>query len=367
VNAPTSLSLGSLCRPGVVVAAVLLAGPANAEEYPVLSGGIEAEIQVDHLLDADDGDEGTDLYTTIEPYAALAFTPELRLETVLVFEPVEDRAFGEDRAFENHGLYVDTLALIWETERYAITAGKFAAPFGLAHDFIPGLYGDTFSETYELTERLGLGGSVTHDAGFADLTAALALFRKDTTFLSESAFNNRGRTRVEDGGSGNTDWPENVSFTLAATPAAVEGLTVQASVLRQAEGEGDDGGTWGWGLGAAWEVEVGGGVTVVPVVEYVRAEDALGFNEAFYVGGGSEDVVTGGVGAEWMGWGAAVAGGWRDLSGPAGADADQTFVQVSLGYTFDFGLGIETGWVRLDDGDQTFDTVGAVVAYGIEF
>lgn len=356
------------------IAAGLAAGmafvvPAQAQDgFPAISGEIGITLQDDYVYDVDGSDDGNDLYLTVEPVVQVHLMEGLYLNAGLTFEPTRDRDFGDDRALEDHGLYVDTLQLVYEWGDNAVYGGKFTAPFGLAHDFVPGLYGDTFTETYELTERLGFGGgtALTTDVGVIGISGAV--FKKDTTDLSRSAFTDRGKLFPEDGGSGNTDSIENVSLTLSLSDVpAAPGLTVQGSALRQGKGEGDAGDTWAFALGAAYEVELENGWTVAPLVEWVHATDALGVNDAAYVDGASEDLVTLGLGVGWGNWGGAVTGGFRSGEQPGGGDSDDSFVQVSAGYTFENGIGLEAGWIHLDEGDVETEAVGAAVTYALAF
>lgn len=351
------------------LAVVPLAGAQAAEGFPGISGAVAIEVQDDWFYDTDDQSEGNDLYTTIEPEVTVAFSPALSLVAGLTLEPVEERDAGNDRLFDDHGLYVSTLQFVYEGDGWAAHAGKFTAPFGLAHDVVAGLYGDTFSGTYELVERLGLGGSASFAVpGVATVGVAAAMMKKDTTFLAESAITSRDRLDESDGGGGNTDTIENVSAIVDVTDiAGLPGLIVRASFLRQAGGEGDAEDQTAWGLGAAWEIDAGNGVTLAPMVEYVAAEEAVGINDALIISGASESVLTGGIGLGYGPWNAAVAGGSRDVAQPGQADAEETFAQISAGYAFDNGLTIDVGWLTQDaDGTDT-RTLGVLVAYGLEF
>lgn len=356
---------------GGVAAACLLAAPAAAQEtYPVLSGEVSMELQHDWVAQSDDPTaEGHDTYTTIEPVFTLAVTEAFRIEAGLTLEPVRDRDPNEDRFLDDHGLYVDTLQAVYEADGFFVNAGKFTAPFGLAHDAVPGLFGDTFSGDYELTERLGVGAGVEIVVpDTVTLDVAAALFRMDTTALSGSVFTDRGERHTDDGGSGNTEGLENVSLTLAARDFAVApGLMLQASVLRQGEGQGDADETYAWALGAAYETELSGGLVVTPMIEVAQAEDALGIAEAAYTSGASQTYWTAGVGFEYGAWSAAIAGGIRESDEPGVADVTDDFLQLSAGYAFENGIGIEAGWATGEDGGVDSDTLSAVVSYGLEF
>ncbi len=350
--------------------AALVAAPAAAEPAsPRLSGGIGLEFQHDWTHDADDPDaRGHDTYATIESVAVLRLTDRLSIEGVAILEPVQDRGPGRDRFADDHGLYVDTLQVLYELDGLTLHAGKFAAPFGLAQDAVPGLFGDTVSEGYELTERLGVGVATGFAAPGASVEIAAAAFRKDTSVLGRSYTTRRGRLRLDDGGGGNTDGPENISAAVTVGDmAAAPGLTLRLSALRQGKGRGDADGTWAWALGAVHEVALDNGVVLAPMVEYARAVDAIGVNDAAYTAGAREDYVTAGLGLAYGNWNAALAAGQRTGDVPGLATAKDRFGQMSAGYAFDNGIGIEVGWVHLDEGGQDSQTLGAVVAYSMVF
>ena len=107
------------------------------------------EIQNDGTFDSDDDDnELNDLFATIEPFVALNITPELSIESGLVLEPIKDPGPGDSRAFEDHGLYAETLGIVFATDEFSVHGGKFNPTFGVAWDLAPGIYGVDFAEDY---------------------------------------------------------------------------------------------------------------------------------------------------------------------------------------------------------------------------
>ena len=167
---------------------LFLASPALAEEVApfTLSGEISIEVQNDYTYESDDpAAELNDLYTTIEPSFSLYLGSGLSIESGLVLEPVKDAV--DDRAFEDEGLYVETLFLQYEGDGWAVFGGKFNPGFGIAWDATPGIWGTDFAEDYEMTERVGFGGSVDLVAGSAGThTLSASTFFADTSFLSGS-------------------------------------------------------------------------------------------------------------------------------------------------------------------------------------
>lgn len=360
--------------PSISAAAILAAMAATpaaaADSYGKwVSGELSVELQHDHIVDSDDGAGGSDTYATIELGTRLHLTNRLSLDLGLTLEPVTDPDPDDDRVFGGHGGYVDTLQLRYEGETWFVHGGKFTAAFGLDQGLFPGLYGDTFSAGYELVERLGAGGGVEFAIpDVAKLALAAAVFTRDNTALSGSLFTGRERLRADDGGPGNTDLPESFSLVLdVGDIEAAPGLSVRASLLHQAAGEGDDSGQWAFGIGGAWEFDLGDDWTITPVIDYVHAIDALGVDAPEALSGAAENYLTAGIAIAYGPWNAAVSGGRRWDSRPGEDGADDHFVQVSAGYEFDFGVSVDVGWLHLDQGDVTTQGVGVLVSYGLAF
>ena len=126
---------------------------------------------------------------------AIRLTPRLLLVLEPVLESLSEGAASasNDRNFGDLGLSVETFFLTYNAEEHGLFVGKFNPLFGRAWDLAAGLYGSDFAEDYEITERLGIGGyfDLSPSLGINRLSASM--FLADTTLLSETAFNNRGR------------------------------------------------------------------------------------------------------------------------------------------------------------------------------
>jgi hypothetical protein len=123
----------------------------------------------------------------------------------IVSESVIDTVPGKNQFFEGMGTYIDVLQAQVDLENFSIWGGKIHPAFGRAWDLTPGLHGTDLAEDYELVERVGAGTSVGFEVGgFAHILQASA-FTVDRSILGESLFKNRGRTRLTDGGAGNTN------------------------------------------------------------------------------------------------------------------------------------------------------------------
>jgi hypothetical protein len=144
----------------------------------------------------------------------LKATDGLSFMANIITEPVIDAELGKNQIFSGSGTYVDVLQAQYDFENFSIWGGKIHPAFGRAWDVTPGLHGTDIAESYDLTERLGGGASFGFEAGgFANRLQASA-FTVDRTILSESLFNNRGRTSMDDGGAGNSKGVSAVAVAL---------------------------------------------------------------------------------------------------------------------------------------------------------
>lgn len=357
--------------PALVAAITVASTPVLAEEESAVTVdmAIPVEVQYDRTYRATDDDaEGSDLFTTIEPEIGVGLPQGFSIQAGLTFESLREREPREHRTFKSHGLYVRTLQVMWEAEPFTLHAGKFAPVFQFDGGHARGMYADTFMGDYELVERLGVGGSVEVPVeGIADITVAASLFTRDRSFLGKSLVTSRERLRLSDGTPGNTRSLENGTIALDLRPQPHPELLLRASFLRQGKGRGDEASQTAWGLGADYEFAVSDDVVIAPMIDWVHGRDAWGFAEAESIDGARTDTVTTGVQVTVGPWFGTVSQGWRSLRAPSEPDQSDRFTQVSVGYEFDFGLGVEAGWMRLHEAGERSSTVGAKAAYTLEF
>lgn len=339
---------------------------AHADEgsYPSVSGEVSIEIESDYTYESDDEDaELNDLFAVVEPALAVHFTEEISLRTALVLEPVFDPEPEEDRAFEDEGLFVQELYLLYETDAFSVFAGKFNPAFGVGWDVTPGLFGTGFAGDYELTERIGGGGSVSFDAGESGVHALTAsTFFLDTTFLSDSVFTSRGETKEADGGVSNTE--DFSSFSLVVDGGefqAAPGLSYHAGISHQGAGDGDTDDETSFAAALYGSFELSEELGIEPVVEFVHQKNAEG-------GADDRDYFTVGAALLHGPWNLSLAWTGRETNvADGGEDISDSLYQVSIGYAFDFGLSIDVGYVFTEEEDVDSNTVGALLAYGFEF
>ncbi len=354
---------------------------AAAEDTPRIEGEILIEFQNDYNYESDDSDnELNDLFNTTEADFSFFATDEFYLNTLLVFEPVEDTDPEQNRFFGDQGAYVEVLTINWETDSFFVLAGKFGPNFSIAYDAAPGIYGTELAEDdIELSERLGFSAGVAFGEsgiplgieGIGRQELSASVFVADTSFFSNSVFEERGQLNRDEGGPSNTRGFE--SFTLALDgydfPQA-EGLRYQLAVAKQGVDTvlDDDGNEidntadeYRFGAAAEWAIGVTEDITVTPLLEYVH----------FWNGGGIDgedrDYVTASTLFEYQNWNLALAYTGRFIENDEGEDIDDYQFQVSAGYTFDFGLEASIGWKIREEDEVDTETFGALLAYSFAF
>lgn len=364
---------GLACLLGAATPAVSADG-----DYPYISGGVEIELEDDWTYDSDDKDnELNDLYTTIEPTLIMHFFEGMTLTAHGVFEPVRAPEPGTNREFGDEGFFIEDLFAQYETDSFAVLGGKFTPNFGRAWDIAPGIYGSDFAEDYELTERIGFGGSYTFASEkWGEHRISGSAFFLDTSTLSDSIITSRGRTNKSDGGPSNTESPE--SFAIAVdgdnlplvlfgdTPpgeAPVSGLTYQLAVVSQAAGEGSDSRETGVVASLADEFPIAKQPLLLqPIVEFAYFFDADG------VDGQDRYYITAGATAIWKEqWNVALSYTRRETMPGGGSDIGDNLFQASAGYEFDSGLGANVGYRYLEADDITDHTLGMLLTYGFDF
>lgn len=341
---------------GLAAAVMAVAvGPAQAEIYPNIHGELSLEIENDLTFESDDPTaELNDLFATAELGATLSLTPAFSLNWAFLIEPVLDPV--DDREFEDNGFFVQEIFLRYDFGVVAAFAGKFNPTFGTAWDLTPGIYGADFAEDYELTERIGGGLEFPFTAGGTAHALTVNTFFQDVTVLSNSLGTQRGETDKADGGASNTANFSSFSATLDGGVPTTP-LNYHLGLRYQEGGVGDPGDDFGAvaGLNATWALSDDSGISAIGEVAYFDEQDG-GTGEAIYA-------TVGGL-YGWRAWTASASYTFRELDD--GFDPDH-LVQGSIGYGFDFGLGVEVGYKFAQEAEVESHTVGALVTYAVEF
>jgi hypothetical protein len=356
------MQLAAAAGAGLIIATP---GRVAADDWaPVLTIEVPIEVQNDWAYESDDPSaEFNTLSIKAEPSITVEFGAGVSLVVGLVLEPVQEPSVaGDHRTFDDQGLFVEVLALRFESGPLSLYGGKFGPNFAIVWDAAPGVYGTDLVEEYEISERIGLGGAITWEGGdFGAHTVSASTFFLDTSGLAESAFTRRKKTRDGDGGPGNTGGFDSVAGGLDGTFPWAPGFRYHFSTahLGQGVGGGDDESRFA--IAAEYAIAVTDDLSITPLVEWVDFHDADGTD------GTNRDYLTGGLGLSYGSWNLAFAGTRKETETGLGAKTNEEQVQVSIGYAFEFGLGVDVGWKRTrNDGIDT-DTAGTLLSYTVAF
>jgi len=345
---------------------LLLSDNATAETYPAISGEVVMELQNEYTVDSDDSttDEYNNIFFRTEVAPTVQFNENFFADGVLVWEGIQDREPNDDNFFDNEGAFIEEIKLNYENGAWAAWAGKFNPGFGIAWDFGRGIWGEDFAEDYEITEKIGVGGSYTFETentGSHTLTANT--FFADTTFLSGSVVTKRDQLEKSDGGVSNTeDFSSYVVSLEGENLAGVENLYYKLGYRNQDEGDDTLGGDRETGY-----VAILG--HVFPVSDLVEVDALLEFADINNFEAGSADnqyFTASFVTTIDENWNVAASYTSRDIE-DTGADSDDHLMQISAGYDFGQGTTAELGWRNSEEGGSKTDIIGGLIRHTFEF
>jgi hypothetical protein len=359
----------SLVFLGAAIGLEPVAAEVNTREEEPAFPKLRSEILVELHSDTDLDSTTHDHYLKVEPAFSIGLTEHFSIEAGFVLEPVSDPPPGQDRWFDDEGLFVETFFLRWERGRFSLHAGKFNPAFGSAWDLAPGVYGVDFAEDYEITERIGFGGTIEFgNAAVGRHRLGADAFFVDTSPLSRSLFHDRGRVRRSDGGPGNTAAPESFAVTLSGGEIPrLPGLTYNLGFAHQHRADVGGRSENDAVAGLAYAFSPLENLQIELLSEYAHLHHAEGENERHHY-------FTQSAAAYWGGWNVAFSYTGRWIRGGDGGSSRDFLFQASAGYAWEIGadgrlgvLGTDVGW-RCARSDGVYgDGIGVLVSYVFAF
>ena len=354
--------------PCITLVAALGTGPVRAGDgdfSPKLTGSLAVEFKNDLAFSSDDSaEEFNNLFTKIEPGFTLELTDQLSVNAGLVLQPVQNPAVaGDDRVFDDQGFFVEVLTLDYEAGPVHLSGGKMHVNFGNAWDVTPGVFGTDLAEEYEMAENIGIGGAYRHDFGDGGThTLTAQTFFLDTSGLAESAFTRRKKTREADGGPGNTGDFSSFAVSLDGGEfPALPGFRYHAAYVHHANDTTGAENESRFAINAGHEFTLPGDVTAQPFIEYVRFDDADGTK------GQDRTYLTAALAFTYGDWNMALTGTFKETKATDGTETEEEQLQVSAGYTFPIGIGLDVAYKRVRNAGVDTDVFGTVLAYTLEF
>ena len=339
--------------------------PPVVHSFPYWSGTVSVELGGDHVFGATDPGLNRNLAKlTLEANTVLHFSEAFSLVSHLTAEPVIDPEPFSNSYFKNEGLFVEELFAQYEAGGWRAYAGKFDPAFGLAWDATPGVFGTDFAEDYQLTEKLGVGLAYSFgDGAEGTHTLTVSLYKADTSVLAGSLFTKRAGLTLDDGGAGNTRLPR--SFVVALSSEEVPslgGLGYTLAFRHQAKGNGPDdvaaenGGVFG--LTKTFYIAEDRSIEAIFETAYLSHADGLADDKLYLT-----------LGAKWISgpWNASASWTLRDTLVAGAPDFADNLYQLSAGYTFENGIGIEAGYKFSREVDGDSQAIGVKVTREFQF
>ena len=173
-------------------------------EAPCLSYGLTAKLKSEGVFSANpSSDTGRDTVPSVELELGFAVTDELSISGVITGESVIDRTLGENRAFNDLGVYVGELQVAYTRDHLKLRFGKFDPQFGLGSAVLEGQYTTALSDAYDTDERLGVEAVYVFPRTRLSQSLTASVFTTDRSILSRSLGTDRGQSSLDDGGAGN--------------------------------------------------------------------------------------------------------------------------------------------------------------------
>ena len=302
------------------------AGAAEGFEYEG-----EVEFGVESVTFSDDADnELDDVFLSLEVEAVAPIGERVFVFAGLNLESVTDAE--TDRTFEDMGLYVSELGLGVSLDSATLTFGKISPAFGTAWDEAPGYFGTDVAEDYEFEEMIGAAAEI--ELGVGTLTGSV--FFLDTTALSRSIFQDRGRTTLADGGVANTEQLDNFALQY---DVELEATTLHFGASSLSRGMDDDEDQRGVVFGVTHAFE--NGISLIGEIA-----DFNGFEGEDQ----SATIATLGASFERAGFTYSAVFARRDF----GTEDTDELITVGLDYEFEWGGELSAGFASLiEEGERS--------------
>lgn len=349
-----------------------------AEKFPNVSGSVLFQAQSDRALSSQKtGVSPNNAFIYIEPKTSLNFNRNWSVKTHWRLQPnnslttrdstyperyrthlQQDRSIGAD----DTGLLLEELKVNFENEDMRFSAGKFDPTFGVAHNKAKriGVFTSQFTEDYNLREKLG--GSLTAILENAQFT--LNSFLNDTTGLSQSALNHRGRAERNDGSAGNTGTLSSYSFSMEGSNffgiedwvynLGFRSLSVDAISGSEREK--------GYVFSSEYSYQIGRRSYLIPFMEVVKIDNFTGEE------GRNAIYTTTALIANYSSWTTSVSSLRRDIRQSQRTSNIKDYqLQLSVGYKFTNNITLDVSRSTIKEDGYKASLVGVLLSYLYKF
>jgi hypothetical protein len=359
-------------------AVFLLAASPSISAYakPNVTGDILMQFKADRALSVNkSGVSPNNAYAYVESNIAINFDKNWSLKTNIRSMPGNTLTtrnqqyperyrtfFSQNRGIkpQDNDLMIEELKINFENEDLRVFAGKFDPTFGTAYDKKKriGVFTSEIAEDYNLREKIGAGFS----AFLENSKISFSTFFNDTTGLSKSAINDRGRAPRRESLAGNTG-------TMSSYALAVDGDTLfgiedlyynvgYRSLGASAGGVREKGYT----ASAEYLYRVGYRTSIIPFFEAVSIKNFTGQKDrnAIYT--------TAALIGKYGSWTSSISLISRHIKEPlASTNINDRFTQFSVGYKFNDRFAVDFTRANVKEGSTRAAMFGAALTYLYKF
>ena len=336
---------------------------------------------IHNINNFDFNEEGQEVLKTHTHFDALFnFNEHITLFSVLNLERDHSHGAGHDHGagdeeshddeyFENNVLYLEQLYLdITLNDSFAVQIGKMNIPVGFGMHEYMGYYGYEVQEELYLREKIAINLNWSHELeNGAQLSIDASTFFADTTINDSVIHEREGAPRnLGDAGASNTE-----DFSSYAIGARLDnlyfmtdeyiheftfltGFALQAEA-KEADEHGDD--EERWILGGKYTLHFDDTTSLTLLNETMDIASWGGENEADLL------AITSGAQFNHKNW--LLGGTYTDyIHDHEEADEEHNgrIIQVSAGYRFDNGIGIDVGYQKIKEPGDEDDREGPGIA-----
>jgi hypothetical protein len=348
---------------------------------PKLSGSVLYQFQGDHIISSSKNSaKSSNGFVYIEPNFGLHFDENWAVKTQWRLQPnsvltTRDqdnperyRTFlSDDRGFKlsETGLLIEELKLYYENEDLKFSIGKFDPSFGTAHRKSKriGVFASQFAEDYNLREKLGANVTALLEGSQISFSS----FFSDSTDLSRSAINDRGRENRNNGLAGNTGSFSSYSVLMEGEDfLTIDNLFYNFGFRSLgADKEGRKRET-AMVAGSEYLYKIGRETSLIPFVELVRAENFSGER------GRVANFLTIAAIGKYASWTASSSLMLRDIKRPNAPNnlpksSSDRQLQFSIGYKFTDDLTLDVSRAVIQENGYSAGIFGATLNYLYKF
>jgi hypothetical protein len=348
---------------------------ASFAKEPLMEGSLNGRVQFD-MIDADQGNSASDLFTEIDSKFKLNFKDYFQLNSSWLFYNVQGQG-EDDRFFDDQGLVLRDLYFKIHGDDAEFLFGKVSPEFGLGWNpskVAIGIWGDEFADDYRVVGKLGAGVKAKLDIeDYGNHVVSLYSFGNDDTDLNDSAFTRRDIDSPTEGQAGGRGSFSSYTVNIYGDDIyAMPGFFYNLSYRNLSSGITNIKDEEGYSVGLGFNYDVTSNFVLKPFIEFTDIKDFnsvnnrfnLEFNEGRNLPGDYEYLNLA-FAAEYKKWGAYVNHIKRDMDSTLNSNLTSSDEQTeySFKYSFTDNVNVSVGRKRSDVLGVDSQTTGISVGF----